>query len=319
MTTESPAVPYSEIDPLPALWAWDQRIPEGELTIIAAAGGTGKGILAAGLAARKTAGRPMPGCAEFSPPGRVIMVSAEDDPHVVVAPRLIAAGADMDMIDDLSRVDGAPFTLPEHAGALREAIDASPGDTMVFLDPLAALVPYSLASVVRVRQALRPLQDIASQTGAAIVINHHLNKNGSLAGSPAVRDAVRSVLVIERDKISPAVRCIRVAKSNMGVQDVPAVRYEIETAGESARAKFVTETDSPVKGQAAILRWLSDHPGEHSGQEIAAAVRIAYSTCRVLLSRLIARGEVTSPARGWFAAVPGEGAAVTSPGQRVTA
>jgi AAA domain len=301
--TEQLATRFSDIDPLPAIWTWRQRVPVAELTILAAPGGTGKGILCADLAARISRGEALP---DGGPPEElapVLMVSSEDDRHVVVVNRLIAAGADLGMIADLSMVDGAPFTLPEHAGALRQALDELPGCRLVILDPLAGLCPFPLTSVARVRGVLAPLQRIASDTGVSILLTHHTTKAGQVAGSAAVKDAVRSVLVIERDSSNPSVRCVRSVKSNMGSQDPPVVRFAITGEDMAARVEYLSEPDRPESGQAAILAWLRDSGDLHSGQDIAAAVKISYSTTRVYLARLAAKGLVVSPARGWFAAV----------------
>ena len=314
MTTEQLATRFSDIVPLPAIWTWRQRVPVAELTIMAAPGGTGKGILSADLAARISRGEALPDGGPAEEPAPVLMVSGEDDRHVVVVNRLMAAGADLALIADLSMVDGAPFTLPEHCGALRQAIDELPGCRLVVLDPLAGLAPFPLTSVARVRSVLAPLQRIAQDTGVSILLTHHTTKAGAVAGSAAVVDAVRSVLVIERDRANPSVRCVRSVKSNMGSQDPPVVRYVIEGEDMTAHVKYLSEPDRPESGQAAILAWLRESGDLHSGQDIAAAVKIAYSTTRVYLARLGAKGLVVSPARGWFAAASDE-PAVTTPAQ----
>jgi hypothetical protein len=306
MTTDQLATRFSDIDPLPAVWTWRQRVPVAELTIVAGPGGSGKGILCCDLAARISTGRALPDGGPGEEAAPVLMVSSEDDRHVVVVNRLVGAGADLAMIADLSVVDGAPFTLPEHAGALRLAIDELPGCRLVILDPLAGLCPFPLTSVARVRGVLAPLQRIAQDTGVSILLTHHVTKSGSVAGSAAVKDAVRSVLVIERDSSNPSVRCVNSVKSNMGGQDPPVVRYVIEGEDNAAHVTYLSEPDRPESGQAAILRYLRESGDLHSGQDIAAGVKIAYSTVRVLLARLAAKGLVTSPARGWFAVASGD-------------
>ena len=311
------ATRFADIDPLPAVWTWRQRVPVAELTILAGPGGVGKGILCADLAARISTGRQLPDGGPAEPAASVLMVSSEDDRHVVVVNRLNAAGADLERIADMSMVSGAPFTLPEHAGALRQAIDEMPGCRAVFLDPLAGVAPVALTSVARVRSVLAPLQRISADTGVSIVCAHHVTKAGSVAGSAAVVDAVRSVLVITRDPANPSVRCIRSLKSNMGSQEPPVVRYAIEGEDNEACVRYLSEPDKPESGQAAILRWLRESGQVCSGQAIAAGVRISYATTRVLLARLAAKEAakelVTSPSRGWFAV--SDMAGVTTPVQ----
>jgi len=114
------------------------------------------------------------------------------------------------------------------------------------------------------------------------------------------------VLVIERDKSNPSVRCVRSVKSNMGAQEPPVVRYAIEGEDNAAAVKYLSEPDRPESGQQAILRYLRESGQTCSGQAIAAGVKISYATARVLLARLAAKGLVTSPTRGWFEAVSDE-------------
>jgi predicted ATP-dependent serine protease len=246
----------------------------------------------------------------------VIWVSAEDDSNVVTANRLRAAGADLSMVYDLSEISGTAFTLPEHIPALAEAVRTVQA-RLVILDPLAGVAPVSLSSVTKVRGILTPVRDMARATGAAVLITHHLTKDGKISGSPAVIDGVRSVLTVQRDKQDPQVRTVSVFKSNMGA-DAPVVRYKITTDddGGNAHVQYVSEDElaQPQSGQDKILAVLTAEP--QSGQAIAVATGIEYATVRVLMSRMIAAGRAASPSRGWFT-LPA-GSAVTTAGQGVT-
>ena len=84
----------------------------------------------------------LPDGRKAEPPVSVLRTSSEDDRHVLVVNRLIAAGADLTRIANLSMVDGAPFWLPERAGALRRGIDERPGCRLAVLDQLAGLAPF---------------------------------------------------------------------------------------------------------------------------------------------------------------------------------
>jgi hypothetical protein len=309
-------VAFDAVEPLQGEWVWGDHIPTAEVTIAAGAGGVGKGMLCCDLAARVSRGEPLPGDTESYPPSAVIWISAEDDSNVVTANRLRAAGADLTRIFDLSEVNGTAFTLPEHIPALADAVRATEA-RLVILDPLAGVAPVSLSSVTKVRSILTPVRDLARATGAAVLITHHLTKDGKISGSPAVIDGVRSVLTVARDKQDPNVRAVSVLKSNMGA-DAPVVRYKIQVDddGGSARVQYVSEDEiaQPLSGQDKILAVLTAEP--MSGQAIATATGIEYSTVRVLMSRMIASGKAASPTRGWFTlAEP----AVTTAGQDVTA
>src|SRR5260370_14301290 len=100
--------------------------------------------------------------------------------------------------------------------------------------------PIPLTSVARVRSVLAPLQRIAQDTGVSILVTHDVTKSGSVAGSAAVVDAARSVLVINRDPSNPQVRCVKSVKSNMGSQKPPVVRYAIEGDDDSAHVRCLS-------------------------------------------------------------------------------
>ena len=71
-------------------------LPRGEISLLGADGGTGKGIWQAQLIAYVTAGQTSGFFPE--PPaqtGRVLILAGEDDPGKVLKGRIAAAGADM--------------------------------------------------------------------------------------------------------------------------------------------------------------------------------------------------------------------------------
>ena len=80
-------------------WLVDGLLPMGEVSLLGADGGTGKGIWQAQLIAYVTAGR----TSGFFPQppektGSVLLFSGEDDPGKVLKARLTAAGADMSRV-----------------------------------------------------------------------------------------------------------------------------------------------------------------------------------------------------------------------------
>jgi hypothetical protein len=301
------ATAYADIQPLPADWLWTERIPKSELTIMAAEGGTGKGMLCVDLAARITRGGLLPGDDEAETAGNVILVSTEDDPAVVTVNRLHAAGADMSRVFDLSTVNGATFELPLHTAVLRQAIDEIGNVRLVVLDPLAGVAPVNLASVAKVRGILGPLRQITQDTGVAMVITHHLTKGKGLAGSPAIRDGVRSVLVITRDATDEEIRIVRVIKSNMGAMPED-IRYRTPEGPEGVRVEYTFDVGAtPLSGQERIMKVLADAGGTVTGQDVALKADMPYNTARGLLARLVTAGKVFSPGRGSFTQAPAEG------------
>ncbi len=116
----------SAVTPRAVEWAWRHRIATGTLTIVAGPGGVGKGALSVELTARLTHGQ-LDGDLR-GVPQRVLVLTAEENVADVVAPRLHAAGADLQRVRVLTMQDGEydrDVTLPDDLGHVREAVETS--------------------------------------------------------------------------------------------------------------------------------------------------------------------------------------------------
>ena len=235
-TTDSPRrypmTSFAAIVPSAPAWLWPGRIPAAEVTLLAGPCGVGKSFVTADIAGRVSRGDPMPGEIEARAPGSVILVSAEDDASSATSWRLRAARADLRKVHDLTLLeDGEPFELPDALPQLRRAIDMIGDVRLIVLDPLAALASVPISSNVTVRRAIiTPLRALARDTGAAIVLIHHVTKSGKVAGSQGLMDGLRQVLTVAKSEDDPRVRMLHVEKSNLAADDLPDVRYCI--AGE---------------------------------------------------------------------------------------
>ena len=85
----------SEVRPISVEWLWPNWIAIGKVSVLAGEGGRGKSTILCDLTARTTKSDQWPDAAAASPAGGVIILAAEDDLGDTLAPRLIAAGADM--------------------------------------------------------------------------------------------------------------------------------------------------------------------------------------------------------------------------------
>lgn len=315
-TSSSGAVSYADITAIEPDWLWNGRIAFGEVTVVAAKGGTGKTFALCDVAARVTRGDVLPGGSPANPAGSVLIVNAEDDPSTVLVHRLSAARADLTRVHDFSEPDGAPFTLGGPADCtplLHEEITRRGDVRLVILDPLSGISAFGLTSVVRVQAMMRPLRRVARDTGAAIVIIHHLTKKGDVAGSKAVVDSVRSVLVVDRTE--DGTRVFRVEKGNHVADAGAPVRYRIAGDGTAAAVEWLgEETREGREGgpaQDRMLAALRTSPDPLTGQQLAAMTGIPYSSVRVILHKLSQRSLAYAPARGLWRAVP-EQSQVTS-------
>lgn len=213
-------------------WLWQPWIPRGALTLLYGEEGIGKGSTAAYIVAQATRG------GLDGTPMNVEWVTFEDDPDTVVAPRLAAAGADLDRVrfhDEGSGNYESPLVLPDDIGALGEAMTAWSSKLLV-IDPL----PDSLREGLKdnnnadVRAALRPLQQMAKQLSVAVVGVAHPNKGATTAankvmGSKAFRTVPRSVILFAGDPDDPQgpTRIMCLSKSN-GSATKPSVKLRID-------------------------------------------------------------------------------------------
>jgi len=194
-------------------WLVDGLLPLGEVSLLGADGGTGKGIWQAQLIAAVTTGQ----ASEFFPqppetPGRVLIFSGEDDPSKVLKARLLAAGADMSRVmvltsDDYYSRTGQALVLKDEAFA-KQVATAEP--QLIIIDPLQSFLPadVEMASRNQMRSALLPLKTLCAQRGCAALISMHTNKKANVSGRARLADSsdlwdiARSVLMMGRDKNS---------------------------------------------------------------------------------------------------------------------
>ena len=194
-------------------WLVEGLLPQGEVSLLGADGGTGKGIWQAQLVAYVTAGK----TSGFFPQppgqtGRVLIFAGEDDPSKVLKARLMAAGADMSRVmvqtsDAYFSRTGNPLCIPDKSFA-KYIESAAPA--LVLIDPLQSFLPAGVEMVSRnqMRAALLPLKALCARLGCAALIAMHTNKRSNVSGrarladSSDIWDIARSVLMMGRDKNS---------------------------------------------------------------------------------------------------------------------
>ncbi|TML47050.1 MAG: hypothetical protein E6G20_09675, partial [Actinobacteria bacterium] len=106
-------VPIASLDPKAPRWLWDEYLLRGGINLIVGAKGVGKTSLVCWLAARASLGVERFG----GTPLRVFIDTQEDDPEVVLRPRIEAAGADLSMIET-RRPGEPPWKFPRDVDAL---------------------------------------------------------------------------------------------------------------------------------------------------------------------------------------------------------
>lgn len=198
------AVPLDGYQVTATDWLWQDRIPAGELTVLAGDGGLGKSTFAAWLAAQVTTGA-MTGVTGMR---TVAVVLGEDDPARTVKPRYRAAGADMRNVTIVHAEQGfgkEVLVLPDDLAELREYVALNRPELLI-VDPLSAHLNGNVdthrdGGRGGMRQVLNPLSHMAQLYGATVLAIAHLNKGSGpagqrIGGSAAVRNAARNVLVL---------------------------------------------------------------------------------------------------------------------------
>lgn len=264
-------VPASSIKVKPVHWLWKDRIPLGELTLLAGREGIGKSTIAYTLAAWMTTGT-MKG--RFHGQPRSVLVAATEDSweHTIV-PRLMAAGADLSRVFriDVITEDGFDglLTLPSDISSLFDVVTQSDA-AMLLLDPLMSRLSATLDSHkdAEVRIALEPLTAFAKRAGISVLGIIHVNKSGSadalnsIMGSRAFGSVARAVLMAVRNPEDGSCT-FGLAKNNLGSKDdLPAYRYQI--VGEK-----VADTDEGEVWTGKV-EWQGD--ADHSIDEVIYAL-----------------------------------------------
>jgi hypothetical protein len=260
--------PASAIEPEPVVWAWEDngygRVPAGSVSLFAGREGTGKSCFLIWLSAKITRGE-LPG-SFHGQAYSVIYVAVEDSWKYTIVPRLIASGADLDLVyraEVVRAIDSETVTLslPADGKLLEEAIDAD-GVALEVLDPLMSAISDTLDTHVnrQVRQALDPLARMADRTGAMVAGVAHFNKSGGtdasslITASGAFKDVARSIFAFAADDDG---QVITQTKNNLGHSGLPSMAYRIIEA--------IVPT---AKGDARVGRFVLDGQSERTVGDI---------------------------------------------------
>lgn len=189
-------------------WLVESWIPEGQITLLAADGGTGKTTLWCNLVAALSSGRP---CLLDSPdvkrePLKVAFFSTEDSVKKKLKRQLRQAGANENNILTTDFSSGGGDALRElklGSDRLREVI-ANFRPALCVFDPIQGFLPsrVNMGSRNEMRDCMAPLIALGEEFGTAFFIVCHTNKRmgasdrSRLADSADLWDVARSVLMM---------------------------------------------------------------------------------------------------------------------------
>ena len=230
-------VPASTVQLRATLWVWADRIPLGELTLLAGREGLGKSTIAYELAAALTCGD-LVGDFYDAPKG-VAVCATEDSWEHTIAPRLHAADAELDRVFHIVVHEGefgSELNLPEDLEALEQLV-IKHDVGLILLDPLLSRLDSSLDTHKTPKYVRRWSRWWNSRDRARLRILEiiHVNKGlgtdalTSIMGSRAFTAVARSVLFVMKDPDDEEVRVIGRPKSNLASGNVQPQQYHIET------------------------------------------------------------------------------------------
>lgn len=314
-------------------WLVPQLLPLGEVSLLGADGGTGKGIWQAQLIAYVTAGKtsgffPLPP----QQTGKVLLLAGEDDMN-----RVLVLTA-----DDYFGKTGQPLTLKDQALA---DFAAKAGPLLLIVDPLQSFLPadVEMASRNQMRSALLPLRAIAAKQGCAVLIVMHSNKKQGVSGrarladSSDIWDMARSVLMMGRAKNDGKIylshekssyarpqQTVLLHIDDVEVEGVKTARAVFDGYTDKKDADFIEErrvrtAETRQDTRSAILNVLSESRlGSMPSNELRAAVLreigCSDSTYNRVYSELVKSGEIAKHqinqggnVRSWFTAMPYRG------------
>lgn len=317
-------------------WVWEGRMPLGEITLIPGREGVGKSTFLAWLASAITNGN-LPGL-YHGQPRAVLYAASEDAWSYTIAPRMLAAGANLDLVYriDVEEDDGTVqgLILPRdcrHLPDIANEVDAA----ALMCDPIMSLVDGNINNFKsqELRTALEPLRRAAEEARIAVPALVHFNKsagtdiNTLIAGSRAWVEVARAVIAIAQDKEADDYTCIvSQAKNNLGRSDLPNLVYtidsvELETDEEDnpahvGRLRWTGESDVSVEdllngvtdnetlsdNTLAIIDFVEGAEQAVSVQEVADHFKdqIKYETVKKTLARCVKRSDLVSPSRGRY-------------------
>lgn len=331
-------VVLSEIDPEEMRWLWDKWLPCGLVGFIVGEAKVGKSTVLRDLIARITRDREMPDGSACGAPGNVIYIGGEELQAETIVPGLIAAGADMSKVLDMTKVEHAVtagtsiwshFDIARDKALLKENIRLF-GASLVMIDPFLAAVSaktHIWANQVA-SDVFLELQDVAETTGACILIVNHFTKMSRkdktgiallecMLGGASLTHRTRFALYLGKDETDPG-RCVLSSIVHSNAPDVPPitlrhngkqVHYLTGLTEEKAEEVAVQAEKS---NRAAIREHLEvnarvAYPPQRVAQELSVkhGKDFDYNTVKSLLRRMADAGEIARVGdRGFYQAKP---------------
>jgi Bifunctional DNA primase/polymerase, N-terminal/AAA domain len=257
-------------------WLWHPYFPAGELALLGAKGGVGKGQATASIVARLTTGILWPDGTEKAPTGHVLWAEAEDSIDKTVVPRLLANRADLSRVTFFNEEEFAALDLRRFV----EQLDPR----AIVLSPIMSFLPKLKSHIdeLAVRAELRKLRAAVDGTLCALIGIAHLNKKSDLdaierlLGSVAFANFVRSVVLLASDKDEQDMRRWVHAKHNLSIRGDDLL-FRTVHVGEDPRDQFVkVEWQIPSGDNIDVDSFFDRHKQQGDRKQSAHEWIVAY-------------------------------------------
>jgi putative DNA primase/helicase len=262
-------------------WLWNGWLAKRKLHLFAGAPGNGKTTIALNIASTLSRGQLWPDGSQ-APKGRVVIWSGEDGLEDTLAPRLMAARANLENIEFVTSTRTSDeirsFDPATDINALQEKLSRFKDLKLVILDPVVSAVQGDSHKNAEVRRGLQPLVDLAVRNGCAVLGITHFSKGTGgrnpverLTGSLAFGAVARIVWVAAKgDSTEDAEdRVFCRAKSNLG-PDTGGFRYQLKHE----------RIDSKQDLEASVVEW--GHPIQGSARDLLATTETDFEDCSAL-------------------------------------
>jgi putative DNA primase/helicase len=299
--SEIVVITADRVEAKPTQWLWRGRIPRGKVSLVAGRPKTGKSVLLIDIAARVSRGHAMPYAerAEVGP-SRVVLCMAEDDPEDMVVPRLIAAGADLGMVEIVKSVrvgrSERGLDIARDIASMERLCKTGP-TSLVIIDPIMSFIgaDTDTNNDASTRYALWPIKSLAERLGIAVLLNHHQRKGSgeelqeTIMGSTAFAGVPRSLLGLVPDPRDRSRRLLMSLGVNVA-EEPPTLAYavrESEAVG-SFNAPFIAWEDKPLHdlNRDGYRRLVREQAAREAGGELTKA--------NDFLDRILAPGPMAS-------------------------
>jgi energy-coupling factor transporter ATP-binding protein EcfA2 len=294
-TAVTDIVRASDVELEQTQWLWPYWLASGELHIIAGAPGTGKTTIALTLAAIVSRGGLWPDGSRCLKAANALIWSGEDNISRTLAPRLKAAGADLERVHIVRAVheEGGrrPFDPAHDMQGLMAQAKAIGNIGLLMVDPVVVAVAGDSHKNAETRRGLAPLVEFAHELGAAVIGVTHFSKGTAgkepldrVTGSLAFGALARLVFGASKRSDDAEARLFARIKSNLG-PDGNAFKYTLTTTEMNEPAGMIVASritwGDRIEGDARAL--LADAEQSDDEQEESSALTDAIGFLRVIL------------------------------------